>query len=145
MISTTLLLLVTSTSYIGIVKHVFKTSRNVNQMMANPDGARDSSKDLSVKVMLMIGSQLTCWTTVMILTIVYSRTLVAPQLLYELTAVVIFPLNSYLNPVFNSFLYKKIVIKFKESVVKYFADKINPGHGPNINNVPRLDPDNCKI
>ena len=71
----------------------------------------NSNNDLSVKVMLMIGSQLVCWITVMILTIVYSSftNLHAPQVLYEVTAVVIFPMNSYLNPIFNSFMYKKML------------------------------------
>ena len=116
------LLILASASYISIVIHARRSARNVNKMAAN--AAQSMNTDLSVKVMLMIGSQLACWITVMILTIVYS-TLVnsyAPQLLYELTAVVIFPMNSYLNPVFNSFLYKSIQSKVKW-VVGYWLVK----------------------
>ena len=104
-----LLIAVASISYIKIVLHAYQTSKNANQMAAN--APINSNNDLSVKVMLMIGSQLVCWITIMILTIVYSSltNLHAPQLLYELTAVVIFPVNSYLNPIFNSFMYKKIL------------------------------------
>ena len=106
MIIITTLLAATSTSYISIVRHANKISRNVNQMAANRN--RPESNDLSLKVMLMIGSQLACWITVMILTIIFSYSLVASQLLYQVTAVIIFPLNAYLNPIFNSFLYKKV-------------------------------------
>ena len=105
MITITILLLATSTSYISIVRHANNISRHVNQMAANQN--RAGSNDLSLKVMLMIGSQLVCWITVMILTIVFSYRLVASRLLYQVTAVIIFPLNTYLNPIFNSFLYKK--------------------------------------
>ena len=111
MIATTILLVATSTSYISIIMHAYKTSRNVNQMAANAIPAARTSTDLSVKVMLMIGSQLACWITVMILTVIFSYIMVAPPQLYELTAVLIFPLNSYLNPIFNSFLYKMIITK----------------------------------
>ena len=106
MIIITTLLAATSTSYISIVRHANKISRNVNQMAVNR--IRPESNDLSLKVMLMIGSQLACWITVMILTIIFSYSLVASQLLYQVTAVIIFPLNAYLNPIFNSFLYKKV-------------------------------------
>ena len=108
-----LLIAVVSTSYISIVCHAFRTARNANQMAAL--AINNSNNDLSVKVMLMIGSQLVCWITVMILTLVYSSltNLHAPQLLYELTAVVILPLNSYLNPIFNSLMYKMVLEKAK--------------------------------
>ena len=118
MIIIIMLLIATSTSYISIVRHANKTSRNVNQMAANQN--RGQSNDLSQKVMLMIGSQLACWITVMILTIVFSDSLVASQLLHQVTALIIFPLNAYLNPIFNSFLYKK-VLTIKLYVVKVLA------------------------
>ena len=120
MIIITILLIATSTSYISIVtvRHANKISRDVNQMAANRN--RGESKDLSLRVMLMIGSQLACWITVMILTIVFSDSLVASQLLYQVTAVIIFPLNTYLNPIFNSFLYKKVLLMTRR-VVKVLA------------------------
>ena len=114
MIIITILLITTSTSYISIVRHANKISRDVNQMAANRNKAE--SNDLSLKVMLMIGSQLACWITVMVLTIVFSDSLVASQLLYQVTALIIFPLNAYLNPIFNSFLYKKVLLMTKRVV-----------------------------
>ena len=122
-IAIVILVAITSASYIGIVRHAYKTSSNVNQMAANTSGGRNTSKDLTVKVMLIIGSQLTCWIAVMILTLVFSSTLVAPPLLYEITVVMVFPLNSYLNPIFNSFLYKKIITNV-DLLIKYIEVKI---------------------
>ena len=118
-----LLIAVASISYASIVFHAYKTSKNANQMAAN--APINSNNDLSLKVMLMIGSQLVCWITVMILTIVYSclTNLHAPQLLYEFTAVVIFPLNSYLNPIFNSFVYRKILDKAKKVIQWYMKEE----------------------
>ena len=124
MIIITILLIATSTSYISIVRHANKISRNVNQMAANRN--RAESNDLSLKVMLMIGSQLACWITVMILTIVFSDSLVASQLLYQVTALIIFPLNAYLNPIFNSFLYKKVLLMTRR-VVKVLAKEDEGG------------------
>ena len=72
MIATTILLAAIITSYISIIMHAYKTSHEVNQMAANANPAARTSKDLSVKVMLMIGSQLACWITVMILTVIFS-------------------------------------------------------------------------
>ena len=122
-IAIVILVAITSASYIGIVRHAYKTSSNVNQMAANANRGRNTSKDLTVKVMLMIGSQLTCWIAVMILTLVFSSMVVAPPLLYEITVVMVFPLNSYLNPIFNSFLYKKI-IENVDLLIKYIEVKI---------------------
>ena len=111
-ISITALLVIVSISYISIVIHSYRTSRDVNQLANNPN--QNNNNDLSMKVMLMIGSQLLSWITVMTLTIVYSYIdAFAPQLLYELIAVLIFPVNSFLNPVFNSFLYKWICTQVK--------------------------------
>ena len=114
-----LLIAVASISYVSIVFYAYKTSKNANQMAAN--APINSNTDLSVKVILLIGSQLVCWIPIMILTIVYSSftNLHAPQLLYELTAVVIFPANSYLNPIFNSFMYKKILEKANKVIEWY--------------------------
>ena len=38
--------------------------------------------------------------------------LYAPNLLYELTATIVLPMNSYLNPIFNSILYKYVFLRW---------------------------------
>jgi len=114
MASIGLLLAVVGISYIFIVYHAYKTSRNAQQGAGNQ--VNNNNMDLSVKVMLVIGSQLTCWITVMILMIVYglSQQMNAPGFLYEMTATVLLPMNSYLNPIFNSSLYRKILAVAKK-------------------------------
>jgi len=113
MVCVAIFLILVSASYIAIVVSAYRSAHRMNRMAAH--AAQNSNTDLSVKVMLMIGSQLGCWISFIILMILYSVTnIYAPQLLYELTAVLIFPMNSYLNPIFNSFLYKKMLVKCKE-------------------------------
>ena len=109
-----LLLIAVSISYILIVCHAFKSSREI-QEVANIK-PHNNDKDLSAKVMLIIGSQLICWTTVITLMIIYgvSKTSSATDLLYELTAIIFLPLNSCLNPIFYSSLYKLGVAWIKQ-------------------------------
>jgi len=103
------LLLVVSVSYVVIVWHTHKVSKNAQQNANNQ--VNNNTKVLGAKVLLVIGSQLICWITVMVLMIVYGMwtNKYAPDLLYELTAVVLLPLNSFLNPIFNSSLYRKLL------------------------------------
>ena len=120
------LLIATTISYITLVCNVYKTSQMAQQGAANQVG--NNNTELSIKVVLVIGSQLFCWITVVILMAVYGlvKDVYAPDLLYELTAIVLLPMNSYLNPVFNSSLYKKIMALVK---------KIYLLRGPRQNNV----------
>ena len=101
------LLIATTISYITIVRNAYKTSRMAQRGAANQVG--NNNAELSIKVVLVIGSQLFCWITVVILMAVYGlvKDVYATDLLYELTAIVFLPMNSYLNPVFNSSLYRK--------------------------------------
>ena len=107
-------LIATTISYITIVRNAYRTSQMAQQGAANQAG--NNNADLSIKVMFVIGSQLLCWITVVILMAVYGllKDIYAPNLLYELTAIVFLPMNSYLNPVFNSSLYKKILALVKK-------------------------------
>ena len=108
------LLVATTISYITIVRNVYRTSQMAQQGAANE--VNNKNTELSIKVVLVVGSQLFCWITVVILMAVYGllKDIYAPNLLYELTAIVFLPMNSYLNPVFNSSLYKKILALVKK-------------------------------
>ena len=109
-----LLLTAVSVSYILIVSHALKSSRTViNVAIIQPP---NHDKDLGVKVMLMIGSQLLCWLTVTTLIVIsgLSETSRPTDLLYELTAIVFLPLNSLLNPIFYSTLYKVGLVWIKQ-------------------------------
>ena len=108
------LLIATTISYITIICKVYRTSQMAQQGAANQVG--NNNAELSIKVMFVIGSQLLCWITVVILMAVYGlvKDIYAPDLLYELTAIVFLPMNSFLNPVFNSSLYRKIMTLVKK-------------------------------
>ena len=119
------LLTATTISYITLLCNVYKTSQMAQQGAANQVG--NNNTELSIKVVLVIGSQLFCWITVVILMAVYGlvKDVYAPDLLYELTAIVLLPMNSYLNPVFNSSLYKKIMALVKKI---YFLSGLRQNH-----------------
>ena len=128
MVLIALLLLVVSISYTIIVYNAFKISRTLRLNLNNP--IKNHNTDLSTKVVLMIGSQLCCWITVMGLMIIsklnggYTSNTV-----YEFTAIVLIPFNSYLNPIFNSNLYKKalaLVNKFNLRLASFFNHSRDP-------------------
>ena len=77
---------------------------------------------LTVKVALMIASQLLCWIP-FILTTLYFEYLAeqaAPPMVFEIFFLVTIPLNSLLNPLFYSNMYKKVAnklsVKWREFV-----------------------------
>ena len=119
------LLIATTISYITIVSKVYKTSQMAQQGAANQVG--NNNTELSIKVVLVIGSQLSCWIAVVVLMALYGlvEDIYAPDLLYELTAIVLLPMNSYLNPVFNSSLYKNIMALVKKI---YFLSGLRQNH-----------------
>ena len=93
------------------IKIVLKQRRS--QKAANVAGAeqQDSAASaLTLKVTLMIGSQLAAWIP-FILTTMYFQYITrraAPPIVFEVFALVVIPMNSFLNPVFYSEMYKKV-------------------------------------
>ena len=71
----------------------------------------DITKSLTLKVVLMIGSQLIAWILFITATVYYAffPKQSAPPSVFEVFALVLIPVNSFLNPVFYSDLYKKAV------------------------------------
>ena len=109
MVCIVLLLTVVSISYIFIVHHAFTVSKKAQRSSANR--VKNNNVDLSIKVVLVIGSQLFCWIPVIVLMVVFGLLMDsnAPDFLYELTAIVLLPMNSFLNPIFNSCLYREVM------------------------------------
>jgi uncharacterized protein (UPF0333 family) len=71
----------------------------------------NNSNALTFKVVLMIGTQLVGWIP-LILTTTYFQYITSdpvPPLVFEVFALIVIPINSFLNPVFNSELYKKVM------------------------------------
>ena len=85
---------------------------NINTFL-NSFQIQNTNKALGIKVILVIGSQLTCWISIIIVMVFYAifNNLYAPNLLYELTATIVLPMNSYLNPIFNSTLYRYVFLR----------------------------------
>ena len=104
-----LLLLLVSNAYIKII---FKQRSSAKAVGPMPDTSRQDSTavTLTLKVALMIGSQLACWIP-FIFTVLYFQYLVkkpASPMVFEAFALVVIPMNSILNPIFYSGLYKRV-------------------------------------
>ena len=74
-----------------------------------------AAPSLAAKVSLMIGSQLASWLTFIGTAVYFQKVTEAPPpQLFEVIALVVLPMNSALNPIFYSELYKtihKVIIK----------------------------------
>ena len=86
-------------------------SRSVAENADRPDQRMDCTTfKLTLKVALIIGSQLICWIP-FILTVLYFEyvsTEPASPMVFEVFALMVIPINSLLNPVFYSELYKRV-------------------------------------
>ena len=99
------LLVIVSIAYIKIV-----LKQRSSAQAANSNAAGSTSAALTLKVALMIGFQLACWIP-LIITVWYFQYITktpASPMVFEVFALVVLPINSFLNPVFYSELYKKV-------------------------------------
>ena len=105
-----ILLTVVVVTYSMIVLNDRKNKAAVGQSNANGDQDNNSNA-LTIKVALMIGTQLVGWIPLIFTTIYfyYMDIISVPPLVFEMFALVVIPINSFLNPVFNSGLYKKVI------------------------------------
>ena len=113
-----LLLVIVTIAYIMIVLKQRASSRAVHNVdiATRPGTGSPGSTALTLKVALMIGSQLFSWIP-FILTVLYfqyvTKTPASPKV-FETFALIMIPINSFLNPVFYSEIYKKVQLKLKE-------------------------------
>ena len=101
------LLSIVSITYILIIRK----QKSCNVAPAGPERQENNEARLTLKVALMIGSQLICWIP-FILTVLYFQYMTkkpASPMVFEVFELVMIPINSFLNPVFYSELYKKVV------------------------------------
>ena len=90
--------------YIIILKASIKS-----RIRVNPVGENDQEIDLMVKVSLIIGTKLISWLTILGAMVYYNLTKkYVPDEWFEITAICIIPINSLLNPVFNTDLLKSL-------------------------------------
>ena len=104
-----LLLMIVTLTYVVIVRKQLLSKREVGDIGGEMNRQNAATPSLTVKVSLMIGSQLASWLT-FIGTAVYFQiaTDVPSSQLFEIIALVVLPINSVLNPIFYSELYKTI-------------------------------------
>ena len=113
-----LMLTLVSTAYIKIVLKQRKSTEALNENAADAGGVDSKTTDLAVKVALMIGSQLICWIP-FILVVMYFQFLTskpASSTVFEVFALVVIPMNSFLNPVFYSGLYKAVKLSVQHGL-----------------------------
>ena len=106
-----LLFIVTVTYAMVVRKNKRSKGRVVRGRQAHIEGRKDQSVSLTLKVFLMIGSQLVGWIP-LIFTAVYYQYITSepvPPMVFEVFYLVVMPVNSLLNPVFYSDLYKTVV------------------------------------
>ena len=108
---TTLVFLVAlvSAAYIKIILKQREYSKAVAPLVAGAEGPDSVTSQLTLKVALIIGSQLISWIPFIlsVLWFEYIASKPASELVFEIFALVVIPMNSFLNPVFHSKLYKK--------------------------------------
>lgn len=91
-------------AYLKIVAYTFCISKNVPS-----DQGKSNNLRMYVKVSCIIGSQLVVWLTVTGMMVYFSITATHPDsLVFEMMACIVIPINSFLNPIFYSSLFKKI-------------------------------------
>jgi hypothetical protein len=118
----TTLLIAVSGAYIMIV---FKARRSHQE--AGPNNS-DNTSQLTLKVSLMIISQLVSWVSFILAVIVFTWASEnpPPAKIFEVFALIVIPVNSLLNPIFYSGLYQRITSymwqAWKKLVEKIRAD-----------------------
>ena len=115
-IALTLLLVTVLVTYVLIVMKNRKSQARVAAVQGQGAGNQENqevnpSTSLALKVVLMIGSQLSTWIPFIVTTIYfqYFTQNPAPPFVFEVFALVVTPLNSFLNPVFYSDFYKRVM------------------------------------
>jgi uncharacterized protein (UPF0333 family) len=109
------ILMIVAITYFKIVKADRKSKARLAKAAAasgQEAGAQENNSNaLTIKVVLMIGTQLVGWIPLIFTTMYYQyiTSNPAPPLVFEVFALIVIPINSFLNPVFNSELYKKVM------------------------------------
>jgi len=112
LIIVSLLLVIVTLTYLIILRKQLESRREVGDIGG---GIRQNAAapSLALKISLMIGTQLASWLS-FIGAAVYFQIVSdsPPPVLFEVLALVVLPINSILNPIFYSELYKNIYSRF---------------------------------
>ena len=118
------LLLIVSVVYIAILCKIRQSQREIDNMAGNVN-QRDVSTRATTKVLLMIGTQLLSWIPLIGAAIYYTTNSKesAPRMVFELCVLLVIPINSLLNPIIYSGLYKKLEHWIKKGTWKVVCCK----------------------
>ena len=103
-------LTIVAITYIIILCKKIKSNRRLRRMgAAENEAAADEISSMTMKIFLMIGTQLLSWLSLMIVAGYFQFTNKdPPPMTFEVFALVVIPVNSILNPIFYSGLYSQI-------------------------------------
>ena len=104
------LLVIVSVAYIMIVCKQRKSSMATQPSGSQPTDHGSAASALTLKVALIIGSQLVCWIP-FIMTVLYFQFVTSKtpsNMVFETFGLVVVPINSFLNPLFYGEKYKKV-------------------------------------
>lgn len=135
------LLAVVSVSYIVIVVKQNKSAAIVQ----NNQGDHQQNKDLLIKVSLMIGSQLVSWVSLMITANYFfgADESSAPEYVFEVFALFVMPINSLLNPIFYSGMYKIAFAFVKQkglNIISAINKRLDPPDQPEEFEMDNINP-----
>ena len=134
-----------SLSYIIIAITTKKTEQGPAQgNEAKSFAAKERMQFLSLKVTAIIIAQIICWVPILITSVLSHFDIKISSLLYEVSAIIILPLNSVFNPILYTTLLKKS-FTFAKSLIDIAISSLNshkeePGQGADIE-LPELNTD----
>ena len=111
------ILSVVSFTYLIILYKKIQSNRKLRDLNAAQDPAvmNDEISSMKTKIFLMIGTQLLSWMSFILSAVYYHFSGEnPPPMTFEIFSLVVIPLNSILNPIFYSGIYKKSLAFFSE-------------------------------
>ncbi|XP_063679261.1 uncharacterized protein LOC134814886 [Bolinopsis microptera] len=109
LITVSLLLVIVTLTYLIIVRQQLESRREVGDIGGGMNRQNAAAPSLALKISLMIGTQLASWLSFIGAAVYFQLVSDSPPpVLFEVLALVVLPINSILNPIFYSELYKNI-------------------------------------
>ena len=107
------------------------SKRSVENVGGAMNRQNAEAPSLAVKVCLMIGTQLASWLSFIGAAVYFQIVSESPPpLLFEVLALIVLPINSLLNPIFYSGLYKKIYTFIRTGLKRLFRKDSSSSQDP---------------
>lgn len=106
----------------------YTTKQSAPSVQAGIEGSSAEKKErenfMSFKVTTIIISQMLCWTPILIASVLSLLNVQMRGSFYELAAIVILPINSIVNPILYSTLFKIMFTKIKDPLLTVFTETL---------------------